>query len=317
VTPAAIVAVSVVGSALVYGGIERPARHVPLARMSLTLAGVVAVIGILGFAEQRTMPLRGRMAEAYRAFDLPRDIPRRWREHRCFLNALDEGTHAPECVDAPRAGKDELVVLWGDSFAAQLYPGMRRLEEKGASVRIGQFTQAACPPLVGARNFRPLCTAINDRVLAEIARLRPATVVLAGDWVDVSMAMPELPERLRATLAALREAGVANVLLVGVFPKWPWPVPRAMVGAMREGDGVTMPQRLQPIRTEPVQRELDSIAAGTQATSFHPGAILCDSSGCLTTIKAADGEPRLVFFDAAHLTEDGSEYVAARMLRRP
>ncbi|CAF1505536.1 unnamed protein product, partial [Rotaria sordida] len=38
------------------------------------------------------------------------------------------------------------VVLWGDSYAAHLYPGIRAAKP---DFRITQLTVAGCPPIIG------------------------------------------------------------------------------------------------------------------------------------------------------------------------
>src|SRR5262249_43038515 len=143
-----------------------------------------------------------------------------YRPRTCFINA-DTESFADECVDPPLPpGKvGPLVYLWGDSHAADLYPGLHQLQAERL-FRIAQFTAGRGPPLVGAEVADvPGCGRVNRGSLQRIERLRPDWVIISGQWVTIHVLGVQLSQ-LDDTIAALKKIGVPNILLVGPVPSW-------------------------------------------------------------------------------------------------
>src|ERR1019366_10620782 len=78
---------------------------------------------------------------------------------------------APECMDDADVSKP-LIVLWGDSHAASLYPGLKAMQDKEADFRIDQFTAAGCPPIdtreLGSGQIVDRCMAFDEDALRKI-----------------------------------------------------------------------------------------------------------------------------------------------------
>ena len=115
------------------------------------------------------------------------DYKQAYRESRCFLQPW-QGARAfrVDCVDG---GTGKLLLLWGDSHAAHLYPGLVPAARE-RRFRIAQLTASACPPLLDYRSSkRPKCHGINQAALAKARALRPETVVFlprSGDSTGAS-----------------------------------------------------------------------------------------------------------------------------------
>ncbi len=74
------------------------------------------------------------------------------------------------------------VVLWGDSHAAHLGPGLDELSRRD-NFKLAQYSSAGCPPVVPFVSDRQKeCFEINELVLRKIAELKPDTVIMAGRW---------------------------------------------------------------------------------------------------------------------------------------
>ncbi|HEU4664440.1 MAG TPA: acyltransferase family protein [Dokdonella sp.] len=227
-----------------------------------------------------------------------------FREGTCFLRPEQDFRQLRRCKSTV-AGSDA-VVLWGDSHAGHLYPGL----EAAARGRftLTQLTASGCPPILDLdANQRPNCRAINDGVFARIARERPAEVVLSAYW-------PSYPwERLPATIERLLAAGVGRVLVVGPGPMWPSGLAGILYArAKADVPAHRMPRRL-PTGADAQQNAFDRRFAASIA---RPGvvyvsmlSILCNESGCLT--RTRDDAASIMFYDIYHMTTEGSTYAVA------
>ena len=170
-------------------------------------------------------------------------------------------------------------MLWGDSHAAHLYPGLE--EAAKGRFTLTQLTSSGCPPLLDTDSKeRPKCRAINDGVFARIVRERPHEVILSAYW-------PAYPwQKLPLTIDRLLAAGIDRVVVVGPAPLWPSGLPGILYAhAKADVPAHRIPRRL-PIATIENQKAFDEQFAKAVA---RPGvsyvsvlSILCNESGCLT-----------------------------------
>lgn len=220
---------------------------------------------------------------------------------RCFLSPDHDSSRFADCVESP-AGQAESVVLWGDSHAAHLYPGLRK--KLGPDRRFTTLTTSACPPIIDGP-FRASCQDINRHVLDRIRQEKPARVVLAAVWGNYDW------QQVQRTVAALQAAGISQIDLVGPVPRWN---PSLPVVLTRLGDTFSkLPQRTE-IGLDPGVRRIDAamrdLAARNGARYVSPYTILCNAQGCLTRID--DRIESMVQWDVSHLTRLGSEFVVDR-----
>lgn len=286
--------------------IERPLRFgPPAAGPAWRLAGTLAGLGVLGallYASDGAAGLYPREVQALVRAELAFD-DRGYRARRCFLD-LESGPAAfqPECAAGGRAR----TLLWGDSHAASLYPG---LAQHDGAASVAQYTKAQCPPLLhvpggGSRH----CAQANAQVLAAIERRPPPRVVLAGHW---SRYGDGLAPALLATVQRLQALGVHQVTVVGSLPTWTEPLPRLLLRHWSR-DG-SVPERsatgLDPAAAA-AERRLAAVLQGSGARFVSPMRRLCDAAGCLVTLHSG-GIVRPLMSDQSHLTQEGSiEFVA-------
>ena len=231
-----------------------------------------------------------------------------YREGSCFL--VPEKSHdsfAPEC-----AGERPRIVLWGDSHAAHLWPGLKAATLPGEAA---QWTASGCPPLIGeAFAKRPHCGAINEWVLRKVLETRPQVLILAGAWIKHDEAT--IRRGLAETLARLGAdpAWRPRIVLVGSVPAWRKPLPKLLASDFLGGDERQRSRNdLDPdmARRDALIKEL---AAG-RAEFFSPIAAACDEAGCLRYIEK-DGARLPFAFDYGHLIEESSAMVVAALFRQ-
>ncbi|MBC7956787.1 MAG: acyltransferase [Cytophagales bacterium] len=317
-----ILIASVVLAALTYELVEKPIRFGRRGpRTALLSCLALATVGLCGWALRETdgllntypQSMRGIASTEFR-FDY-----QEYRVDRCMLR-LDQGPEvfAPECMP-PGNTTQRTLLLWGDSHAASLYPGLaQQLPLNGAAYHLAQYTAARCPPLMTAplRSSRD-CERINEFVLKRIEEHRPETVVLAGHWALYGTdpaSLGDNMEALQQTVAHLKSLGVQRVVVFGHLPTWTLAQPRILLEHWQKSR--VLPERshdhLNPASLR-ADRAVAQAMAETGALFVSPIALLCDASGCQVSI-ARDDAHYAVANDDSHLTAQGSELLIQRSL---
>jgi peptidoglycan/LPS O-acetylase OafA/YrhL len=237
------------------------------------------------------------------------------RVGECLLNpGQDERDFGAGCVDPLPAGSQQpLVVLWGDSHAAHLYPGLKRLRAT-AGFALAQLTMSVCPPILDIDlPLRPACRGVNDFVMRRITELKPRIVVLAASWG--AYPEPDLA-KLDGSLLALKRAGVDRIVLIGPVPIWNPTLPKVLLNyywakrperlPTKTTFGVIMPTRLDD--------RLHEVANTFDAAFVSAIRVFCDRDGCLVSLGEDPGN--LTVWDSAHLTDAGSEYLARSIAQK-
>lgn len=236
------------------------------------------------------------------------NIGKHYREGTCLLPPpLSAESFSTTC-----AGMQADIVLWGDSHAAHLWPGLKAAVEAG---RAAQWTANGCLPMTGvAIRKRANCREINKWIFRSILELRPRIVILAGAWIQHDEAT--IRRGLAETLARLGAdpAWRPRIVLVGSVPAWRKPLPKLLASDFLGGDERQRSRNdLDPdmARRDALIKEL---AAG-RAEFFSPIAAACDDSGCLRFIEK-DGARLPFAFDYGHLIEESSVMVVAALFRQ-
>ena len=226
---------------------------------------------------------------------------------KCWVSlASPADSYSPEC--GGYSGDRPVVLVWGDSHAARLTPGLRKMQDAGASV--AQFTRDSCPGVLG---FPPAsCAAANDYVLQQISSLRPHTVVLFGSWTHYAEPAGKLKASdLRKTTDALRAAGVENIIVMGPAPRWTDSLPANLFKLNAQNMGSPVPA-ITNVGLEPEAMRIDTVLRGMVETLpgvayFSTYGALCNERGCLTMV---DNSPEgLTTWDYGHLTTSGATVV--------
>jgi peptidoglycan/LPS O-acetylase OafA/YrhL len=307
-------------AAATYRLVELPVRATARRRLRPAIAGLVAAmvtvaIGGVWTEARRGLPARFDATLAPIA-SFSYEHRREYREGTCFLSGgqtaagFDQG-----CVDPPGSVANPTVVLWGDSHAAHLYPGMRHLQ-RTHDFRLGQFTASACPPFANAKRFDglspPQCSDIYAYVRAAIQDLKPATLVLSAQWAGYEDLSP-----LAQTVDFVRSSGNPRIVIIGPVPQWTQPLPRVLMGAFARDPLHRIPSRtsIGSLLFVDVDRKLRDVAERLGVAYLSVLETMCNDAGCLT--RTGERPDALTAWDDSHLTTVGSDIVmdaAARLL---
>jgi hypothetical protein len=316
----AVITASVGLAALTTDYIEFPMRQKGGRRQAWALAGALATLGALGLALNLSDGLLGSyppQVQAIARAELAQDFSG-YRSRRCFLD-LEQGplALASECWPSPEVDR-RLTLLWGDSHAAALYPGLSQVTHAlGDGQMLAQATKARCPPTgnVPSQSSHD-CQAVNTHVLQRIAKQVPDTVVLGGYWALYSEDEAEkarLLEGLRATVTVLTQMGVRHIVVIGQMPTWTSPLPKVLLRIWgREGN---VPERTfagLDGRLTKLDDELRVALRNTQAVFVSPLQRMCNTEGCLAS-QTRDGLTLPLVLDESHLTEAGSVELVQRV----
>ena len=298
-----IVLLSVVLAWLTYWLVESPFRF---GRPSpLKIAGLCAGMALVALAGGIVVQGRGfdfRLPPEIRAMADVLTQSSQWRIHQCLLDLSHEMSFAETCVDRDRR---PLVLVWGDSTAGALIPGLRRAQQT-RDFGIAQFTSSSCPPALNADIAgTPNCRAINDRILAIAQKIDPDIVLLHG-VTDSHL------DNVAETVTALKKLTKARVVVLGPVPTWRRGLPNEVLRYFM------LHHRLIPARSDgavssnwpdrPLRAKL--VPLGAEFISVWDA--LCNADGCLTRIGDSAGD--ISASDQVHLTEKGSVFLVQAII---
>jgi peptidoglycan/LPS O-acetylase OafA/YrhL len=307
--------ISLALAALSYRLVEQPFRRrgegrpfVSVLRAAAASIAAVVVLGAWtvqqsGFAGSADNP-RARML-AYLQFD-PRPL---YRSRECFLDP-DQDLASIDVKRCLPDGTGTPAMLWGDSHAADLYPGLR-IAFAAAGYSLGELTASACGPVVGRdAPARPKCRLFNDQVLALLLTIKPTMVILAAEWFPD----PDAVKLLNQTVTMLSNAGT-KVIILGNSPLFKASVPNLVADRMESGD---RDLTTDWTTAQDIEGHFEHATEAVMSSGFSGQAELryisifktvCPNSRC--PLLANDETP--IYFDSSHLTGAGS-LMFAKML---
>jgi peptidoglycan/LPS O-acetylase OafA/YrhL len=318
----AMVVIAFLLAYLTYRFIELPIRHVKQREQrrkgALWLLGCVSLTGTFGVLVILMAGFPARLPGAVVALDhdYRHDNSYSWREGTCFLRQDQfAGSFSDRCVDTDaRRAAEPLVLVWGDSHAADLFSGFRALQDQ-SGVRLAQFTASMCAPIIGLQvRGRPACLSINNDVLDRIRNLKPSIVVLSAYWdhFDPDHDPATRAERLVETIESVKAAGVQRVVVLGSVPFWTAPVPGLLVRELHRNPDTplprSLPRSLLDVHDDTLLKAATLKAGGVYVPVFEN---LCDQTSCIAT--TGPGWNDVVTYDESHFTGHGAMLVAQRI----
>jgi peptidoglycan/LPS O-acetylase OafA/YrhL len=243
---------------------------------------------------------------------------------------------------ACRSSTSPKVMVWGDSYAMHLVPGL--LEgDNGEKNEVIQATKSVCAPLIGLAFVEPKgydriwaedCIAFNDSVIAylSVSTSSIETVVISSPFarflgegnvleraspntsaVIVSQGEEVAFRGLLRTLRALRSIGKKVVLVA------PPPAANFDIGRCHERIRLNQPVLLENescdildsdrrAHQSGVLRFLERVRLSDQVQVINFADVLCDSIRCVTSIANVP-----LYNDRGHLSPAGSKLLADKL----
>jgi len=289
--------------------VERPFRArrlAPTRRGAFAVAGVASVgllvAGALGLTLGRTPSGIDRIArqlESYQSYD----YSVLYRSGTCF--GPSGGVFGPDCLRLA-AGQTNWL-LWGDSFAAQYYHGLRKVADQ-REIHLLQATQAACMPTLDVSAPGDLsCRQLAKQMQTFFGGHKPDLVIMSADWLEYGRGsrFDRMIADLAQTVAALEEKGIA-VALLGPSVQFRARLPSILIRARLREERVRSEDSVLP-NIFSYDRRMEQALSHTTTFSFVSVVdAVCPAQRC--PLMIGEGVP--FSFDHAHLTAEGSVFVA-------
>lgn len=282
-----------------YRLVEVPIRFSAVPRLGARalVAGMITV-ALAGIAIVRWDGFDFRLPDQIKSIAAVRTDGTAWRINECLLDLSSKTTYADTCVDR---GKRPMILLWGDSTAGALLPGLRRAQDK-REFGIAQFTASSCVP---ALDGPPPCRTNNEHVLDVAAQLDPEIVLLHAYWGLDHGGLADL-------VSTLKQRTQARIVVLGPVPVWRRGLPNEVLRHYLLHHEL-LPERASGAvssnwQDAQIRRRLEPLGAVFVST----WDALCDARGCLTRIGPTAGD--LAYSDSVHLMESASVLLVSKVI---
>jgi hypothetical protein len=288
-----------------YWFIERPFRFGrPAPIKAASLAGAMAVVAIAGVIVFEGRGFDFRLPGEIRAMANVPVQAAQWRVHQCLLDLSQETKFAADCVDRNRR---PLLLLWGDSTAGALMPGLRKAQQS-RDFGIAQLTASSCIPALDVDiSAAPGCRANNDQVLALARQIRPDIVLLQGTW-------EKYLDQVAETVTALKQQTGAKVVVLGPVPGWRRGLPNEVLRYYLLHHSLIPPHWNDGGSTGAYDAVMREALVPRGAEYISARGVLCNEEGCLT--RLGDEASDITASDQVHLTEKASVFLIQSVIDR-
>jgi peptidoglycan/LPS O-acetylase OafA/YrhL len=312
----AVLIVSVVFAWLTFKLIEQPIRNTRLnGKICMALLSLMLGLGVSGYFIVWDKGIPSRFPPEASA--LTTSIDFHWGDHvridQCHLQGKRSLDFPSLCAESQKPS----LALWGDSYAASLYPGIEQLKQR-YKFSVIQQTASGCPPIFNLERLyeRPNCNELNERTLANLVKLNPTVVILQAAWIheQYPLSLEEFSTKLNESLKRIQSAlPNSKLVLIGPVPRWKMSPQRASFRAWvaqgKPSGGVA--SRLDAADWPLLNARLEDSAKRLGIKYIDPYKVFCDDGGCLARVGS---EPEdFVSMDSAHLSKAGSIYFANKI----
>jgi peptidoglycan/LPS O-acetylase OafA/YrhL len=295
----AAVLVAVLLSWLTYRFVEIPLRQrknaAPKLAFGLVTVGMAGIVTVIASGFGFRFPLEIR--------DIAQLAPHSNTgfSDKCFLDAPGSEFNS-SCIEE---GDRPVMLLWGDSTAAALYPGLKHVQAT-VPFRLARFTASACAPILAA-GIDARCDAANDIVFDIIRSLHPEIVLLHAWWDGVK----DL-EKLRETIGQLKALSIKRIVILGPVPVWKRTLPHSLVNYYRLRHAIA--ERITTGMSGPQDDErMEAFSKSAEVEYISAWHTLCNLEGCMTRVGPAPSD--VITTDKVHLSDAGSNFLIERIRR--
>jgi peptidoglycan/LPS O-acetylase OafA/YrhL len=308
----ALFALTVAISYLSWRFVEQPFRRgslAPTRRAAFRIAGVSTAVllaaSVAGMIASQNPSEADRSASQLESYNSYAYQPL-YRSGSCFTQSWS--TFDEKCL-ALVPGKTNLL-LWGDSYAAQYFPGISKVAD-AQSVNILQATQAACmPTLAAASQGVASCRDFAARMDAFFKDSKPDQIVISADWLEYARGprFDGMIADLKQTIEQLTGRGI-RVALLGPPAQFRSRLPAMLMRAQLRGAELRADDFVLPDIFALDARMRAALPSREKFSYVSVVNAICPARQCPLTI----GDDIPFAWDHAHLTAEGSEYVVSRI----
>lgn len=226
-------------------------------------------------------------------------LPNIYQQKTCFLMPDQDKKHFRNCL---KTSDKNSVLIWGDSHAAHLLPGMKK--HWSDSFDINNLSASGCAPLLGEDfSGHPYCKEINNYIYDQIKQHRPNVVFLSAAWGQYNW------HKIEKTIHALKQIGI-NVVVVGPSPDWTIKFTEIIAAqdVLFEKVPYYFKEGLVPNFFD-IDKEMQAFAVQNKVNYISTANILCSDYKCKT--RGGDKLEDLYYWDCDHLTVAGSEFLVS------
>lgn len=319
---AMIPAISVVLAGITYEAVERPLRRritnqfidANLTRVLATSVASLALLVAIGTLLMKSPWINAaekRLGERYGDAYIT-TFAGLGRTGKCLIPAgSPKMAFDSSCYRPGPAAKGRSVLIWGDSHAAALYPG---LADYARQFDVFQLT-SGCPPVLDIDvDEKRNCIERNKRVMEIIAETKPEIVILHARWALYPYRTP-IVLSLQHVASLLKKVGVSQVIVVGPVPSWQPSLYKVIQrNYLHQGLPVTnyVAYGLEKSVLE-MDRSLSQLRGVPDIVYVSVIEKMCRPTGCLAVLGDSV-ESGLVTWDYGHFTKAGSDYFAKNVL---
>lgn len=204
------------------------------------------------------------------------------------------------------ASKKNVLFIWGDSHAQQLYFGLKNNLPEDWQVLIVASSGCGADFNVAEDSSINYCQRSNWFALKQIKAIKPNVVIVAQKEGHQF-------ETFEKTENALKNMGVGKVLFIGPTPQWKNSLPKIIMRKLWHNT----PERTFLDINEKIILENSNLKAQFSKSKnlifLDLFEFFCDDRGCLTRI-GHDKKTGITTADYGHLTPIASDYLAKNLL---
>lgn len=328
-----IVFVSILLAWLTYQFVERPIRlKIKSKKIILLLLGLMIAVGFSGYSLYLNGGLQGygyrsqeksdfanyfenslpkqhyfeaaEMLKKYRAdcdfYDLEKH--RMGKTTKIPLAQIDKNCYTPN----PDLKKRNIVFIWGDSHAQQLYFGLNNNLPKDWQILIVASSGCQASFEIEEDTTKDYCQKSNQFALETIKEIKPNVVIIA-------QAHGHKFDELNKLNKLLLSNGIKKIIFTGPSPHWVDDLPKIIMRKLWNNT----PERTLIGIDEKIMLENENLKtqfSNTKNSIFIDLiALFCNEKGCLTRI-GDDKKTGITSWDYGHLTPIASDYLAKNLL---
>lgn len=274
----------------------------------------MGAIGYAGFNLNIRDGMAFRFPEALRALAEPFNAQidgwySKTLQSDCNLLDVDTGFNVL-CV---KGGGKKVVVVWGDSHAAALVPGLVSLKTRH-DFRLISLAAAKCLPIYesGFYSTQNYCSLLSNQSLRYIAQIRPSILIVSAayDHSIYNIQLKVFEEKLESALQFIaKNSPETKIVVVGPTPRWKTsPQAKFFRNILLVPESSYQLPFLEPDR---LITDYDDYLAGASKKYgwiyISPNRTFCNHNLCRVAIMMP--ESKFMFLDYGHLSSVGSIYL--------